>query len=71
MAWLAPEATEPESTSDFDFVLAVSKDQKLMRRLNELENSETVSTSGAGTDAKWKLEPERVLSVLGKFAEAK
>ncbi|EPS95484.1 hypothetical protein FOMPIDRAFT_141689 [Fomitopsis schrenkii] len=71
VAWLAPEATEPESTSDFDFVLAVSKDQKLMRRLNELENSETVSTSGAGTDAKWKLEPERVLSVLGKFAEAK
>lgn len=71
VAWLAPEATEPESASEFDFVLAVSKDQKLMRRLNELENSETVSTSGAGTDAKWKLEPERVLGVLGKFAEAK
>ncbi|KAH9915312.1 glycosyltransferase family 20-domain-containing protein [Fomitopsis serialis] len=70
-AWLAPEATEPESVSDFGFVLAVGKDQKLMRRLNELENAETASIGSKGTDAKWKLESEQVLSVLGRFAEAK
>ncbi|KZT69420.1 glycosyltransferase family 20 protein [Daedalea quercina L-15889] len=70
-AWLAPEATEPESVTDYDFVLAVGKDQKLMRRLNELENAETVSMTSKGTDAKWKLEPERVLGVLERFVEVK
>ncbi|TFY58376.1 hypothetical protein EVJ58_g6450, partial [Rhodofomes roseus] len=34
-------------------------------------NAETVSTGSKGTDAKWKLEPEQVLSVLGRFADAK
>lgn len=44
-----------------------------MRRLNELENSETISSGvnmGAlGTDAKWKVQPEDVLGVLKRFAE--
>ncbi|OSX56690.1 glycosyltransferase family 20 protein [Postia placenta MAD-698-R-SB12] len=70
-AWLAPEATETESITDFDFVLAVGKDQKLMRRLNELDNAETVSTGNKPTGAKWKLEPEHVMDALWRFAEAK
>ncbi|PCH42911.1 glycosyltransferase family 20 protein [Wolfiporia cocos MD-104 SS10] len=70
-AWLAPEATETESITDFGFVLAIGKDQKLMRRLNELDNAETVSTGSKGTDAKWKLEPEQVMQTLWRFVEAK
>lgn len=53
---------------DVDFLLAVSSDEKLLRRLNEFEGSETVSTSGKGTDGKWTLESEdagKVLKVLG------
>ena len=38
-----------------DFVLAVSSDEKLLTRLNELEGAETVSTSGKGTDGRWRL----------------
>ena len=49
-------------------VFAVSGDEKLLRRLNELDNAETVSTSRKGTDAKWKLDPREVLSVLSQFA---
>ena len=72
-AWLSPEAIEAEHDPEADFVLAIGKDEKLMRRLNELENSETIS-SGVnmgvkGTDAKWKVQPEDVLGVLKRFAE--
>ncbi|KAH0834220.1 glycosyltransferase family 20 protein [Lanmaoa asiatica] len=49
-------------------VFAVSGDEKLLRRLNELDNAETVSTSRRGTDAKWKLDPKDVVSVLGQLA---
>lgn len=49
-------------------VFAVSGDEKLLRRLNELDNAETVSTSRKGTDAKWKLDPREVVSVLSQFA---
>ncbi|KAG8215355.1 glycosyltransferase family 20 protein [Butyriboletus roseoflavus] len=49
-------------------VFAVSGDEKLLRRLNELDNAETVSTSRKGTDAKWKLDPRCVVSVLGQLA---
>ncbi|OSD03743.1 glycosyltransferase family 20 protein [Trametes coccinea BRFM310] len=70
VAWLAPEATEDTDT-DFDFVFAVGKDEKLMRRLNDLDNAETCSTGSKGTDAKWKLEPEQVLPALQRFAETK
>lgn len=49
-------------------VFAVSGDEKLLRRLNELDNAETVSTSRKGTDAKWKLDPKEVMGVLGQLA---
>lgn len=47
-----------------DFLLAVSSDEKLLRRLNEFDGAETASTSGKGTDAKWRLESEDVVGVL-------
>ena len=49
---------------EIDFLLVVSSDEKLLTRLNEIDGSETVSTSGKGTDAKWRLEGEEVLGVL-------
>jgi trehalose 6-phosphate synthase complex regulatory subunit len=54
---------------DFDFLLAVSSDEKLLRRLNEFDGSETVSTSGKGTDGKWTLESEEAVKVLGMFGD--
>jgi trehalose 6-phosphate synthase complex regulatory subunit len=53
---------------DVDFLLAVSSDEKLLRRLNEFDVSETVSTSGKGTDGKWKLESEETVKMLEVFA---
>ncbi|KAI0920354.1 hypothetical protein AcV5_010116 [Taiwanofungus camphoratus] len=70
-AWLASEVTEAESVTDIDFMLAIGKDEKLMRRLNELDSAETVTTGTKGTDAKWKLEPEQVMQTLWRFVEAK
>ena len=49
---------------DVDFLLALSSDEKLLRRLNEFDGSETVSTSGKGTDGKWTLESKQALRVL-------
>ncbi|KAI0742614.1 glycosyltransferase family 20-domain-containing protein [Daedaleopsis nitida] len=69
--WLATESTETEDTTEFDFVFALGKDEKLMRRLNELDNAETCSTSGKGTDAKWKLGADQVVPSLWRFAESK
>jgi trehalose 6-phosphate synthase/phosphatase len=53
---------------EVDFLLAISSDEKLLRRLNEFDGSETVSTSGKGTDAKWRLECEAAVDVLRGFA---
>ena len=53
---------------DVDFLLAVSSDEKLLRRLNEFDGSETISTSGKGTDGKWTLESEETVKVLKMFA---
>jgi hypothetical protein len=53
---------------EHDFMLAVSSDEKLLRRLNEFDIAETVSTSGRGTDAKWKLDSEEAASALTVFA---
>jgi len=49
-------------------VLAVSSDEKLLR-LNELDNgnAETVSTSGKGFDAKWKVEGWGCWECFGGF----
>lgn len=60
-----------EDAAHVDFVLALSKDEKLVRRLNDLDNAETCSTGNRGTDAKWKIKPEEVLSVISRFAETK
>ena len=73
-AWLAPPAEpgESESATEFDFVLAVGKDEKLMRRLNELDGAETCSTrANLGTDAKWRLDPSQVVPSLWRFVEGK
>jgi trehalose 6-phosphate synthase/phosphatase len=55
-------------SDDLGFMLAIGSDEKLLRRLNDLDNAETCSTSNKGTDAKWKLEPKEVAKVLWTFA---
>ncbi|KAG6810498.1 hypothetical protein H0H92_011595 [Tricholoma furcatifolium] len=57
--------------ADFDFVLVVSGDEKLLRRMNGVDGAETCSTSGRGTDARWRVaggegEVMRVLKTLVK-----
>lgn len=59
------EAADGESA--FDFVLAVSSDERLLRRLNELEAAETCSTGERGSDAKWRLDVKEVAGALGQF----
>ena len=49
---------------DLDFVLAISGDEKLLRRLNEFDAAETCSTRGKGTDARWRLDKTAVVGVL-------
>ncbi len=69
-AWLLALAdTESDVDSDIDFVLAISSDEKLLRRLNELDNAETVSTGEGGTDARWKLVPEKTVETLHQIAK--
>jgi len=70
-AWLAPETLETESVHDTDFVFAIGSDEKLLRRLNELDNAETCSTGTKGTDAKWKIKAQEVEAVLEQLAGAK
>jgi trehalose 6-phosphate synthase/phosphatase len=48
-----------------DFMLAISSDERLLRRLNENDGAETVSTSGKATDARWRIGYDDVRSVLG------
>ncbi len=71
LAWASPDTIDIEDATGVDFVLAISKDEKLMRRLNELDNAETCSTGSKGTDAKWMLKPEEVRPVLQRFADTK
>ena len=46
--------------SEIDFVLVISSDERLLRRMNEIEGADaecvTVSTSKRGTGARWKLD---------------
>lgn len=65
---MAPDALETDHVSDADFVLAIGTDEKLLRRLNELDNAETVSVGTKGTDAKWRLKREDALGLLKHFA---
>lgn len=50
-----------------DFMLAISSDERLLRRLNENDGAETVSSSGKGTDARWRVDYEEVPRVLKAF----
>ena len=53
------------------FVLVISADEHLLRRMNELEGAETCScssTGGKGTDAKWQIEQGKVRETLWQFA---
>ncbi|KAI6013248.1 glycosyltransferase family 20 protein [Pisolithus marmoratus] len=59
------------SAGESTLVLGIGGDEKLLRRLNELDDAETVSTSRRGTDAKWKLDPREVLGVLGTLAQVR
>ncbi|KAG1751823.1 hypothetical protein EDB19DRAFT_1903777 [Suillus lakei] len=53
---------------EMGFVFAVGGDEKLLRRLHELDNAGMVSTGGKGTDAKWKLDAGDVGDVMWLFA---
>ena len=70
--WLSMDI-DTDMETDIDFALAVSGDEKLLRRLNELDFSETVSTgeAGTGTDAKWKIESKDVITTLWHLAKAR
>jgi trehalose 6-phosphate synthase/phosphatase len=67
--WMSPEGGEDAvAHGDLDLILAVSGDEKLIRRLNEFDEAETVATGGKATDAKWKLDADKVLETLNVFA---
>ncbi|KAH7905019.1 glycosyltransferase family 20-domain-containing protein, partial [Hygrophoropsis aurantiaca] len=55
------------ASDEAPFVFAVGGDEKLLRRLNELDNAETCSTGRRGTDARWRLDPGEAVRVLGGF----
>lgn len=61
--------TDTIHRGNIDFVMAIGGDQKLLRRLNELDNAETVTTGWKGSDAKWRLAKEDVLATLLAFAK--
>ncbi|KAJ7693561.1 alpha,alpha-trehalose-phosphate synthase [Mycena rosella] len=68
--WMSPDGGGEDGVGngDLDLVLAVTADEKLVRRLNDLDAAETVSTGGKATDARWKLEQNRVIEALALFA---
>ncbi|KAJ7139621.1 alpha,alpha-trehalose-phosphate synthase [Mycena epipterygia] len=68
--WMSPDSGGDDGLAhgDLDLILAVSSDEKLIRRLNEFDAAETVATGGKVTDAKWKLDAGKVLETLGVFA---
>lgn len=57
-------------TGDIDLVFAIGTDEKLLRRLNDIDNAETCSVSEKGTDAKWKLEAKDAAKILWQLAGA-
>ena len=68
---MSPDLDGPGSRGiDLDFLLAISGDEKLLRRLNEFDTADTCSTGGRarGTDARWRLETGRAVEVLAAFA---
>lgn len=67
--WILPEESESIAHSK-DFVLAIGQDEKLLRRLGELDNAETCSTGTGGTDARWRVPCEEVIGVLEQLVAA-
>ena len=67
--WTLPEV-DMSIAQVKDFVLAIGRDEKLMRRIGELDNAETCSTGTGGTDARWRLASEEVIGVLEQLATA-
>ncbi|KIJ47269.1 glycosyltransferase family 20 protein [Sphaerobolus stellatus SS14] len=59
------EGNEP--LENIDLVLCIGSDEKLLSRLNELHNAETVTTSGKGSDARWRLDVGDVVGMLWRF----
>ncbi|KAK2462193.1 hypothetical protein APHAL10511_005781 [Amanita phalloides] len=69
--WISSDFDEVTSIGDgLDLLIAISADEKLLRRLNEFDNADTCSTSGRRTDAKWKLDGSEAKNVLELFARA-
>ncbi|KAF9490894.1 alpha,alpha-trehalose-phosphate synthase [Pleurotus eryngii] len=66
--WMSPDTMDDNAGLDLDCILAVSSDEKLLRRLNEFDNSETVSTSGKNTSAKWQLDAKIATKTLWQLA---
>ncbi|KAK7064651.1 Alpha,alpha-trehalose-phosphate synthase [Favolaschia claudopus] len=67
--WMSQDAGDDVSShGDLDLIIAVSGDEKLLRRLNEFDEAETVATGGKATDARWRLDADKVLETLGVFA---
>jgi len=61
---------EPSSSSvstEYDLLFALTGDEPLIRRLNRLEEAQTCSTSGKGSDARWRLPAAEALDVLRKL----
>jgi trehalose 6-phosphate synthase/phosphatase len=70
-AWMAMEQADLDSAEeDLDFILAIGTDERLLRRLNDIDFSETCSTSGRATEAKWQLDPAQSIDVLRQLAKA-
>ncbi|KAI0270653.1 alpha-trehalose-phosphate synthase [Gloeopeniophorella convolvens] len=68
-AWALSDESESIAHAK-DFVLALGRDEKLLRRLGELDDAETCSTGAGGTDARWRLAREEVVGVLAQLAAA-
>ena len=62
------DTTEDTVSDDVDFVLAIGADEKLIRRLNDLDHAETCSTGNKGTDARWKIDPKEMAKTMWDFA---
>jgi len=55
-----------------DFLLAMSRDDKLLARMNDLPGAETCSTSGQGCDAKWRFtETDEIVQLLLDLANSR
>jgi trehalose 6-phosphate synthase/phosphatase len=72
-AWLSADVIDIEGTGNVDFVLVIGSDEKLLRRMNEIDNAETCSTSppNKGTDAKWRMQMKEVVDILWQFANVR